>query len=77
MKKTALILTILATCACNPTQPAEEIQTPVSIVVQKIRIYDVWHNDHKYIVFRSKQGYGESLDAIHAPDCPCMEEADK
>ena len=76
MKKTALILALLAASACEVTEPSETVLTPVSIN-GNIHIYDVDHNGHQWVVFHVKQGYGVAIDAHHSPDCPCLKEADK
>ena len=36
-----------------------------------IGIADVVHDGHKYVVFHSKQGYGEAMQVLHSPNCGC------
>lgn len=62
----AVIFVLLATTQC------EEVEhQSLSTGISDVRIYDVEHNGHKYIVFRTVAGYGVSMVVEHDPDCPC------
>ncbi len=76
MKRALLLLTlIVATCCENPNQASQTI--PTHIAGDEIRIYDVEHNGHQYVVFHVKGGYGEALQVLHDPDCKCQKKNTK
>lgn len=62
----AVFFVLLATTQC---EEAEHQSLPTG--TSDIRIYDVEHNGHKYIIFRTISGYGVSMVVEHDPDCPC------
>ena len=62
----AISLIILATTMC---EEAEHQSVPAG--PDNIKIYDVEHNGHSYIIFRTTYGYGVSMEVIHDPDCYC------
>ena len=37
---------------------------------------DVLHDGHKYVVFHSKNGYGEAMCVLHSPNCVCNDKND-
>lgn len=74
------MILIVATSCCHSdepkTRPAYHI-IPTKYIGDEIRIYDVKHNGHQYIVFHVKGGYSEALQVKHDPDCKCQKEDEK
>ena len=79
MKKAILFLLLLAV-SCQGKQSAIQ-EDPSSTTAEipgtwnnPVRVFDVEHNGHRYIVFHSRQGYGVTMQVIHDPDCNCAKQ---
>jgi ribosomal protein S19 len=74
MKKLLLLLILIVATSCHDGQPKTQSANQIILtkyVGDEIRVYDVEHNGHQYIVFHVKGGYGEALQVLHDPDCEC------
>ncbi len=63
----AVLFLLLATTFCEEA----EHQTVPAGGPENVKIYDVEHNGHSYIIFRTISTYGVSMEVIHDPDCYC------
>ena len=67
LRTLTIFLALLTMTQCEEEAEHESVRTRLD----DVRIYDVEHNGHKYIIFRTQGGYGVSMVVEHDPDCPC------
>lgn len=73
MKKAIISPLLLAAGCSEATAPEARVKTntfPDSV----IRIYDVQHGGHNWIVFFKQGAYSAVMDVKYDTDCPCQKE---
>lgn len=73
MKKAIISLLLLAAGCSEAATPGTLVQTGFTPDTG-IRIYDVQHGGHNWIIFFKQGAYSAVMDVKHDPDCPCKKE---
>lgn len=73
MKKAIISLLLLAAGCSEATAPDSQVKTN-PFPDSGIRIYDVQHGGHNWVVFFKQGAYSAVMDVHHDPDCPCQKE---
>lgn len=73
MKKAIISLLLLAAGCSEATEPTERVKTN-PFPDTGIRIYDIQHGGHNWVVFFKQGAYSAVMDVQHDPDCLCQKE---
>ena len=72
MKKAIISLLLLAAGCSEATEPAARRVKTTPFPDTGVRIYDVQHGGHKWVVFFKQGAYSAVMDVHHDPDFQCQ-----